>query len=153
MLHSTGLSFIVIVRRSMKRYTKFLTVGMLNAFVDLVVLNGLLVVSPTTVGRTLMWYNTVAVVCAIINSYVWNRRWTFADKADGSRREQVWFFVQALLNLALNDLIVVWLSTYLIFSHSVPLFVSSNAAKALAMLLSSSMSYAFMRIFVFRARS
>lgn len=149
----TGLSIVVVVRRSAKRYTKFLVVGVLNALVDLIVLNGLLMVAPTTNGSMLMWYNTVAVLCAILNSYIWNRRWTFADKADGSVREQVWFFVQAMLNLALNDLIVVWLSTYLIFNHSIPLFISSNAAKGLAMLLSSSMSYVLMRLFVFRARS
>lgn len=153
MLQLTGLSIMVVVRRSVKRYTKFLMVGLVNALVDLIVLNGLLMIAPSTVGVTLMWYNTIAVICAIVNSYIWNRRWTFADKADGSLREQVWFFVQAMLNLALNDLTMVWLSTYLIFSHSIPLFVSSNAAKGLAMLLSSSMSYGFMRVFVFRARS
>lgn len=152
-MESTGFTIMVIFRRSVKRYTKFLMVGVLNAVVDLAVLNGLLAIDPTTKAHMLVLYNTIAVICAIINSYVWNRRWTFADRASGNFREQCWFFVQALLNLFLNDLIVVWLSTYLIFSHSVPLFISSNAAKALAMLLSSSMSYAFMRVFVFRARS
>lgn len=137
----------------LSRYTKFLIVGTANAVVDLGVLNGLLAVSPVKSSFAIFIYNTVAVACAIINSYFWNRHWTFADAADGSVREKWLFWLQAVLNIALNDIIVVWLSSYLVFVRAVPLYISSNAAKGLAMLLSSSLSYAMMRLVVFRGRS
>ncbi|WDM02778.1 GtrA family protein [Alicyclobacillus cycloheptanicus] len=140
------------IRHTFKRYTKFLIVGGANAVVDLVVLNALILIAPTRHAATLSIYNTVAVICAILNSYVWNRRWTFADASEGTRREKVLFVVQAVVNIIVNDIVVVWLSEYLVFSRSVPLFVSSNASKALAMLISSSFSYVCMRAFVFRGR-
>lgn len=146
------LHIVTSMGRSAKRYTKFIVVGAMNAVADLAVLNGLLLLSPTKSTFLLFVYNTVAVVCAIVNSYFWNRHWTFADSSDGSAREKKLFIVQALLNLAINDLIVVWLSAYLVFSRSLPFFLSSNASKGLAMFLSSSISYVLMRLFVFRGR-
>lgn len=137
------------VVHSIKRYTKFALVGVMNAFVDLAVLNLLMIIIPNHSGRVLVMENTVAVACAIVNSYMLNRRWTFADSTDGSVLERVLFIMQALLNIALNDWILGWCATYLIFSRNVPVFVSSNASKALAMFLSSTLSYLFMRYVVF----
>ncbi|QQE80752.1 GtrA family protein [Alicyclobacillus sp. SO9] len=145
------MQYTGVFRHSIKRYTKFLLVGAANAFVDLLVLNVLMLLTPNATAVEILVYNTIAVMCAIANSYFWNRRWTFADTTDGSVRERLLFFFQALINIGLNDVIVVLLSTYLIFSKSVPVFVSSNAAKGLAMFLSSSVSYLFMRLFVFRS--
>ncbi|MCL6444095.1 MAG: GtrA family protein [Alicyclobacillus sp.] len=130
-----------------------MVVGLANAAVDLLVLNGLLLMHVTRSPWLLSLYNTVAVICAILNSYIWNRRWTFADTSDGSMRERFAFVVQAVLNIVLNDVILVWLSSYLVFAKSVPLFISSNAAKGLAMFLASSVSFIMMRLFVFRRKS
>lgn len=138
------------VVHSIKRYTKFALVGISNALVDLAVLNLLMVLIPNHTARVLVMENTVAVACAIVNSYVLNRKWTFADSSDGSTGERVLFIAQALLNIALNDWILGWCTTYLVFSRDIPIFVSSNASKALAMFLSSSVSYLFMRYVVFR---
>lgn len=149
---SEQLQVVSSMGRRVKRYTKFIVVGAMNAIVDLAVLNGLLLLSPAKSTLLLFIYNTVAVVLAIANSYFWNRRWTFADSSDGSVRERSMFLVQAMLNLAINDVIVVWLSSYLVFSRSIPFFISSNASKGLAMFLSSSISYVFMRLLVFRGR-
>lgn len=138
------------VARSIKRYTKFVLVGVSNAVVDLAVLNLLMVLIPDHRARVLVMENTVAVACAIVNSYVLNRRWTFVDSSDGSVVERILFFFQALLNIGLNDWILAWCTTYLVFSRNIPVFVSSNASKAVAMFLSSSVSYVFMRFVVFR---
>ena len=140
----------VSVKHSIKRYTKFILVGLSNGLVDLTVLNLLMVMIPNHSARVLVLENTLAVACAIANSYVLNRHWTFADKSDGSSRETVLFFAQALLNIVLNDVILGWCTTYLVFSRNIPLFVSSNSSKALAMFLSSSVSYLFMQFVVFR---
>ena len=141
----------VRVAHSVKRYTKFVLVGLSNALVDLAVLNLLMVLIPDHRPRVLVMENTVAVAFAIVNSYILNRRWTFADSSNGSPLERTLFFFQALLNIGLNDWILGWCTTYLVFSRNIPLFVSSNASKAVAMFLSSSVSYVFMRFVVFRS--
>jgi len=149
-VQASEVRYHAYIRHSVKRYTKFVLVGLSNATVDLVVLNALMLLTPRATARELLIYNTVAVICAIANSYFWNCRWTFADSSNGSLRQRVSFFIQALVNLGLNDAIVVLLATYLVFSKSIPVFVSSNVAKGLAMFLSSSISYLLMRLFVFR---
>jgi len=149
-LESSTYATVMRVGKQMKQFTKFLVVGTSNAVVDLVVLNMLILLLPTHSVRALLLYNTIAVICAIYNSYIWNKRWTFARMSDGSRSERVRFLAQAAVNIALNDVVVGWLSTYLRVSRAVPWMVSSNAAKGLAMLLSSIASYFFMRLIVFR---
>lgn len=140
----------MVVRRSFRRYTKFLLVGVSNAAVDLLVLNLLLVLYPTQSAVWLTTYNTIGVVCAILNSYIWNRYWTFADVSDGTRIERAKFIGQAILNIVLNDVILVWMAGYFEMNRDMPIIVSSNLAKAFAMLVSSSMTYIILRLFVFR---
>ncbi len=144
------MSVSMVVRGTVRRYTKFLLVGLMNATVDLVILNGLLLLFPTRSSFWLSAYNSFGVICAIANSYVWNRLWTFGDIAKGVRSERIKYGVSAILNIALNDVILVWASRYLIFDRSLPFFVSSNLAKGVAMFVSSSVSYGIMRLFVFR---
>lgn len=152
-MQSTAYPRTTAVGQSWRRYTKFLIVGTANAVVDLLVLNGLIALTPSHTEQALFVCNTIAVTAAIANSYVWNRWWTFSDVSDGSRREKWLFVLQAVVNILLNDAIVVLCSSYLVFARSLPIFVSSNAAKGLAMLLSSSASYLLMRVFVFQSKS
>lgn len=151
-MHFSAIRWLSTPAHSLRRYTKFLMVGTANAAVDLLVLNGLIAISPVHSAKALFIFNTIAVAAAIANSYLWNRLWTFSDVSDGSRREKWLFLLQAVVNILLNDAIFVVLSSYLTFSKSIPLFVSNNLAKGLAMLLSSSASYAFMRVMVFTAK-
>jgi len=139
-------------KNSFRQYTKFLMVGAMNAVVDVIVLNVLFIIAPSKSQWVLVGCNTVAGICAILNSYYWNRKWTFSETADGSIRERYLFILQAILNILLSDVIVGWISSYLVFSKSVPIYISSNSAKLVAMFLSSSLSYFLMRLFVFRKR-
>jgi len=135
------------------RYLRFLAVGMSNAVVDVGVFNGCLLLSPSKSSFSVLLYNSIAVICAIINSYIWNRRWTFRDVSKGTNKERGLFALQGVLNIVLNNLILYWLSLYLILVREIPFFISSNVAKGIAMMLASSISFVFMRFFVFRGRS
>jgi len=134
----------------MGRYTRFLIVGASNALVDLLVLNILLFIWPTKSPLTLVTYNSIAVVLSISNSYVWNRLWTFSDVSSGDFREKCIFMLQALVNITVNDTILVWLSMFLRSYGLLSTFVQSNAAKGIAMFVSSSISYLLMRFLIFR---
>ena len=142
----------VSVRRDVARYARFLLVGVGNAAVDLAVLNLCVLFWPTRSPLAIFLYNTLAVTCAIANSYVWNRRFTFSDAVVGSR-ERTLFWLQGLVNIAVNDGVVVGLSRYLLLVRGLPLLVSGNLAKAAAMFISSSVSYVVLRLVVFRGSS
>ncbi|SFV04434.1 GtrA family protein [Alicyclobacillus macrosporangiidus] len=128
---------------------KFACVGVLSAAIDFGVLNALLWTAPAG-GWLRTLYNSVAVVCALANSYAWNCRWTFAERADGSRSERRRFFLQAVLNVALNDATWLTLGGWLSHLGHLQPRVADDAAKAAAMLISSTASYELMRRWVFR---
>lgn len=136
--------------RQLLRYPKFLLVGVVNAAVDLLVLNAFLFIHPTLSSPLLITYNSVAVVCAIATGYVLNRSWTFRDRATNSLRERALFWLQGGVNVLINDLILLFLSHYIITHLHFPLMVSSNVAKAVAMASSSSVSYLVLHFIVFR---
>ena len=114
MLGRQALQFCPVVEAVRQRgaaallgqYLRFVLVGLTNAVVDLAVLNLLLILYPTNDRLGLLAYNTVAVAAAILNSYVWNARWTFRATATGSRRERTLFAAQALVNVAVNNLVL-----------------------------------------------
>jgi len=133
-----------------RQYGEFLSVGLLNAAVDLGVLNLLLWLWPTTNSLGLTLENSLAVALAITNSYLWNSRWTFRRQADGSVRQIVLFVAQSVLNIGINDLALILTAGQVRQLHLGPAWVSLNLSKGVAMAFASSTSFLIMRRFVFR---
>lgn len=138
------------------RISRFAVVGAMNAGVDLAVYNLLLLLDPSPTPVLLVVYNTCAVVAAIINSYLWNSRWTFRERrraAPGRRWRERWLFtLQAGVNIAVNDAAVLGLSL-LTASWGVQSAVTANGSKVLAMVAASAVSYVLMHRFVFARKT
>lgn len=135
------------------QWLHFATVGVLNAVVDVAVLNLLLAVWPPGRDSFLLTFeNSLAVALAIVNSYIWNTRWTFAAQADGSLRQAVLFVAQSLLNIAINDGALLLMNGFLGRIHLQPAWISVNLSKGVAMAFASSTSFVVMRGYVFAAR-
>lgn len=132
------------------QYAEFATVGIFNAIVDLGVLNLLLWLFPTKDPLGLTIENSLAVALAILNSYLWNSRWTFRKQADGSTRQILLFVAQSLINIAINDVALILTAAPVRHLHLGPAWVSLNLSKGAAMAFASSTSFLIMRLFVFR---
>jgi putative flippase GtrA len=93
-------------------FTKFAVVGVLNSGVDFGILNALMLVTGHASGAAFLAFKSVSVTLGVINSYIWNKYWTFAaaKSPSGARRELVSFMVVTLIAVAVNvagaDLIV-----------------------------------------------
>ena len=135
------------------QYLRFCMVGVSNAVVDLGALNLLLLLYPTRSDLTLLLYNTIAVILAIANSYLWNTRWTFHDQATSSRRERTLFVAQALLNIAINNVVLFGLTDILPTETGEWSIFSANLAKLAAMVAASSISFLLLRSVVFRPKT
>lgn len=59
------------------QFAKFVLVGALNTFIDLGFLNLLIFASGVAQGTPYLWFKGGAFIAAVINSYFWNKFWTF----------------------------------------------------------------------------
>ena len=138
-------------RAALRQYAQFSVVGATNAVVDLGVLNLLLALHPTRAVIPLLLDNTIAVALAIFNSYLWNTRWTFRAGVTHQRSQRVLYVAQALLNIAINNVVLLAAANMLPPSLSVSAFVLNNISKLAAMLAASTCSFLLLRLVVFRA--
>lgn len=142
--HSSG------VVQWLGQYVRFAVVGVTNAVVDLGVFNVLVAIWPTTNKLGLIAENSTAVVLAILNSYVWNTRWTFRQHADGSKRQAALFGLQSLVNIAINDVVLIKMTNYIWNVRGWPIWLTENLAKGVAIILASSASFLVLRLVVFQ---
>ena len=79
---------------------RFAVVGVVNTVVDFAILNLLYHV----VGWPLLVSNTISVSVAIVNSFLWNRYWTFSARRSGDWHQQALaFLLVSLTGLLIND--------------------------------------------------
>ena len=132
------------------KYAQFSLVGGSNALVDLGVLNALLLISPTRSPEMLVVYNIAALVLTNANSYLWNTLWTFRHQARHDARQVGLFTVQGILNVAVGGLLIWLLARWLVAYTDLSPLAGGNLAKVISMVVASTMSFVFLRFFVFR---
>lgn len=142
----------------MKRYRNFLIeyfkysiVGICCGAIDLGVLNGLIYFFPTKQAAMLTVYNTIAYGLAVMNSYIWNSKYTF--KAKKNVKQFIAFMFQALVSLLIANLVFVGGLKLFSFIPSFPNWLMTNTAKLLSMFISSTASFFFNKYFIFREKS
>jgi putative flippase GtrA len=141
--------------RPRRQFGRFATVGIANAAIDLGVFNLLDALNPTRKSLMLVAYNTVAVVAALTNSYWWNSLWTFKRTTPGrprwsSRMRRLLFVIQGILNIGVNDAVVAGVAIALGSSAMLAPAVVANISKVAGMISASLVSFAAMRLIVFR---
>ena len=80
---------------------RFAIVGILNTVLDFAVLNLLIVGSGIVEGAAASAFKGVSFTVAVINSYYWNKYWTFEFK-EKVNREFLQFFVVSAVGFVLN---------------------------------------------------
>ena len=71
---------------------KFLLVGALNTIIDLGSLNLLIFLSGITAGIFFSAFKAISFIVAVLNSYVWNKYWTFSSHPKGVGKAGKEFF-------------------------------------------------------------
>ena len=135
------------------KYAQFSLVGASNMLVDVGVFNLLLLLWPTHLPELLITYNAAALVLANANSYVWNTLWTFRDQARHNAKQVSLFTAQGLLNAGVGSLLL-WLVAHGLNAYiELSPLLSGNIAKAISMLVASTMSFVFLWYFVFHPKN
>jgi glycosyltransferase involved in cell wall biosynthesis/putative flippase GtrA len=130
------------------QFVRFVLVGCMNTMIDLLVLNGLLWLWPEQGTARLLLFNTIAYACGALNSFVFNRYWTFQREGPPNAREGARFLLVTLAAIACNDLILWLMSTILHPVHLTPT-LWTNVSKVVAIGSTILLSYLGMRLWVF----
>lgn len=117
---------------------KFGLVGVLNTVVDLAVFMLL-----TAIGAAYLPAQIVSYGCGVLNSYIFNKKWTFRSGGAKDAGEISRFLLVNLGSLAVASVLLEWLYGI----AELPLFVS----KLIATLAGVLINYAGSRYWVFRA--
>ncbi len=95
-------------RSVLVKLVRFAVVGIANTSIDIVTLNILLWIFPTTSMWEILFFNSLACIVAACNSFFWNKYWTFRYREPITARLVAKFAGVSLLSLLGNNLIL-WL--------------------------------------------
>jgi putative flippase GtrA len=133
------------------RFVKFAVVGVTNTAVSFVVFD----LAALGLHMPVVWANVVAWLAGFVNSFIWNRRWTFADRGAGPTGPLLLRFAIAnLLALGVSTVIVVALQHAAgVTSSATASALVLNGIEAAAIGAALVVNYVVSSRWVFRARS
>lgn len=100
-----------VVRPFFFQLSKFGLVGVANTVIDLGIYNLFIFMSDVSSGYLIAVFKSFAVMTAIVNSYVWNKFWSFEKKETSNMGEEFTQFLLVsltglLLNVGITSLVV-----------------------------------------------
>lgn len=84
------------------QFLKFLLVGLSNFIITFGILNLLMSLTGVTSGFYYSIFIAISFACGVINSYIWNKRWTFKKGNKLEKKEFSKFFTITLITFGLN---------------------------------------------------
>jgi putative flippase GtrA len=127
---------------------RFGLVGGLNTGIDLLILNGLLLLWPTHNTEHLLAYNSFAYAFGAVNSFILNKYWTFQNRKRTTYGEVLRFALTTLCGIICND-IILWIASTFLHPVMINATLWANASKVLAISGTFMISYLGMRLWVF----
>lgn len=138
---------------SVYQFSKFASVGALNFFLDIGILNLLMGLSGAYTGVLFTAFKTLASIVAALNSFLWNKYWTFGTRGRPTIKETVEFYgvsiVGGIINIAVASFIVNGAQRP--ETISAPLW--ANIATVVAICASFLWNFLGYKNFVFKAKS
>lgn len=92
-------------KKSILQLLKFVLIGASNTLIDLIVCRALQALFGTFSDAAFLTYylpKIIGYVCGILNSYIWNSRWTFREERRRDAREILTFIAVNLVTLGLS---------------------------------------------------
>ena len=135
------------------RMLRFGAVGLMTTFIDLGILNALLFIFATNVTyqQLFPFFATISFVAATLNSYLWNRHWTFKAGDHTTKKTLPSFYLVTIISFLIN----VGISWFLVWLHPFPVLGATlwvNISKLVATSISLVVNFLGYQNIVFRKR-
>jgi putative flippase GtrA len=137
-------------RRSLlfRQAPRFILVGGLNTALDLLALNCLLLLFPTTNTSLILLYTVLAYSVGAANSFLLNKYWTFEYAQRTTPREIARFTITTLFGIGWNATLI-WLASKIAHPFLTNTVVWTNASKLVAIGSAAFISFLGLRLWVF----
>jgi putative flippase GtrA len=130
---------------------KFLLVGALNTFVDLGVLNFLMWIFGIYIGVFYTIFKGISFLVATINSYFWNKHWTFEKKEEVfTFREYLKFLIIVSIGLLINVMIASFVVNVIGPQFGITVQLWANVGAFLAILIAWIWNFLGAKFIVFK---
>jgi putative flippase GtrA len=127
---------------------RFGIVGGANTAIDLLILNSLLWLFPTTNTILVLLFNSLAYSLGAVNSFLFNKYWTFAHWQRTTWSEMRRFAITTFLGMVCNDLLI-WSANNLFHPLISNTALWMNISKIVAIAGTVFISFLGMRLWVF----
>ena len=131
---------------------KFIVTGGLNTFLDFAVLNLLMSRTGIVAGWWFSLFKALSFAVAVINSYFWNKHWTF--EAGGKKRaEFIEFLLISLIGLGINVGTASFMVRYIEPFSDMSAITWANASALVATALALLWNFLGYKFLVFRKKN
>src|SRR5262249_3785546 len=79
------------LKDTLLQFIRFGLVGGINTFIDIMFFNILVWIFPTNSVYLLVLYNSLAYITGAVNSFCWNKLWTFKHRSRVTSKQVVRF--------------------------------------------------------------
>jgi putative flippase GtrA len=135
-------------RRWVRQVFRFGLVGGLNTIVDLLILNMLLLLFPTSSTRMILIFSAIAYSLGAVNSFLLNKYWTFGYRQRTTWNEVVRFILTTLCGIGWSS-IILWLASNVLHPILINPTMWANASKVIAICGTALINYLGMSLWVF----
>ncbi len=132
---------------------EYAAIGVLNTLIDLGVLNALILFSGFAAGFWYILFKSASFITANINSYFWNKYWTFGSKRSIEAKEVGQFFAVSLIGFGINVSMASAIVNFIAPFGSVSPARWANVGAVVASVLALAWNYIGYKFVVFRTGS
>jgi putative flippase GtrA len=132
---------------------KYVAIGALNTLIDLGVLNALILLSGFASGLWYVLFKSTSFIVANINSYFWNKYWTFDSKKSINVVEVGQFFIVSLIGFAINIGIASLIVNFIPPIGSISPARWANVGAIMASIIALAWNYIGYKFVVFKTKS
>ncbi|MDD5710789.1 MAG: GtrA family protein [Candidatus Colwellbacteria bacterium] len=131
---------------------KFIVTGGLNTFLDFAVLNILMTLTAITSGWWFSLFKAISFSVAVINSYFWNKHWTF-EVGRKKSTEFIEFLMVSLVGLGINVGTASFVVRYVAPSGGLSAVTWANVGALAAIILGLVWNFLGYKFLVFRRQN
>ncbi len=101
-----SLAYFIASRINRLRFffqlSKFGIIGVTNTIIDLGIFNVFIYMTDIATGNAILGFKIVSVNAAIINSFIWNKYWSFEKQGEAKSKEVLQFWLVSIVGLVIN---------------------------------------------------